>query len=321
MDLGIRGRVALVGASGRGLGLATAQRLAAEGCNVAICDLDPDVLGEATETVKAAGEGIEVRAYQVDLTDADSIANLVASVRKDLGPIGILMNNSGGPPPGGFDAATDEKWYRAYDLTFMSAVRLIRAVLPDMKEQRWGRIINFTSRAIKEPIPNLMLSNAVRLAVAGMAKTLASEVAEFGITVNNLGPGPTTTDRSLELARAGAEKKGIERRGGAQAEGQEHPDRPPRHPGRAGRGRDLPGLRAGRLHHGCVVGGGRRSGEGAVTDPHGRRAWATGGVPSRALGERAEEDRLRTTVGVSPAREGTPPVLAPVHHLSHPAHR
>lgn len=209
MDLGIRGRVALVGASGRGLGLATALRLAAEGCRVAICDLDSNVLDEAAEKVKAAGEGIEVRAYQIDLTDPKAIERVVASVREDLGPIGILINNSGGPPPGGFDAATDEKWYRAYDLTFMSAVRMTRAVLPDMKEQGWGRIINFTSRAIREPIPNLMLSNAVRLAVAGMAKTLASEVAEFGITVNNLGPGPTTTDRSIQLARAGAEKKGI----------------------------------------------------------------------------------------------------------------
>ncbi len=209
MDLGIKGRVALVGASGRGLGLATAQRLAGEGCNIAICDLDPGVLDAAVETVKAAGDGIDVRAYQVDLTDPDSIERLISSVREDLGPIDILITNSGGPPPGGFDTATDEKWYRAYDLTFMSSVRLIRAVLPDMKERRWGRIINFASRALKEPIPNLMLSNAVRLAVAGMAKTLAAEVAEFGITVNNLGPGPTTTDRSVELARAGADKKGI----------------------------------------------------------------------------------------------------------------
>ncbi len=209
MDLGIRGRVALVGASGRGLGLATAQRLAGEGCKVAVCDLDPSALEGAADAVRASGDDVEVRAYQVDLTDPASIEALVAGVRRDLGPIGILVTNSGGPPPGGFDAATDEKWYRAYDLTFMSSVRLIRAVLPDMKEQRWGRIINFASRALREPIPNLMLSNAVRLAVAGMAKTLAAEVAGFGITVNNLGPGPTTTDRSVQLAEARAQKKGI----------------------------------------------------------------------------------------------------------------
>lgn len=210
MDLGIRGRVALVGASGRGLGLATAQRLAMEGCDVAICDIDPDVLEEAVASVQKAGnDDIRVRAYQIDLTDADSIQGLVASVESDFGTISILITNSGGPPPGGFDAATDEKWYRAYDLTFLSAVRLIRAVLPGMKEQGWGRIINFTSRALKEPIPNLMISNAVRLAVGGMAKTLASEVAAYGITVNNLCPGPTTTDRAVQLAEARAEKKGI----------------------------------------------------------------------------------------------------------------
>ncbi len=209
MDLGIRGRVALVGASGRGLGLATAQRLAMEGCDVAICDIDQDVLDEAAESVREAGNDVRVRAYQVDLTDADSIEELVASVEQDLGTISILVTNSGGPPPGGFDAASDEKWYFAYDLTFLSAVRLIRAVLPGMKEQGWGRIINFTSRALKEPIPNLMISNAVRLAVGGMAKTLAGEVAEYGITVNNLCPGPTTTDRAVQLAEARAEKKGI----------------------------------------------------------------------------------------------------------------
>lgn len=209
MDLGIRGRVALVGASGRGLGRTTATRLAAEGCDVAICDIDADVLDEATAQVAAAGDDVRVRAYQADLTDAEAVGELVASVRSDLGPVGILVTNSGGPPPGGFDDATDERWYRAFDLTFMSAVRLIRAVLPDMKEQRWGRIINFTSRALKEPIPNLIISNAVRLAVAGMAKTLAGEVAGLGITVNNLCPGPTTTDRAVQLAEARAGKKGI----------------------------------------------------------------------------------------------------------------
>lgn len=209
MDLGIRGRVALVGASGRGLGLATAQRLAMEGCDVAICDIDPDVLDDAAESVRGAGADVRVRAYQVDLTDADSIEGLVTSVERDLGTISILVTNSGGPPPGGFDAASDEKWYFAYDLTFLSAVRLTRAVLPGMKEQGWGRIINFTSRALKEPIPNLMISNAVRLAVGGMGKTLAGEVAEYGITVNNLCPGPTTTDRAVQLAEARAEKKGV----------------------------------------------------------------------------------------------------------------
>jgi 3-oxoacyl-[acyl-carrier protein] reductase len=134
---------------------------------------------------------------------------MVASVTADIGPVDILVTNSGGPPPGTFDAATDEKWIRAYDLTFLSAARLIRLVLPGMKERKWGRIINLTSRTLREPIANLMISNAVRLAVAGMAKTLAAEVAAEGVTVNNVGPGPTSTDRAIQLATARAEKKGV----------------------------------------------------------------------------------------------------------------
>lgn len=208
MDLGIDQRVALVAASGRGLGLATAVRLAMEGARVAICDKDAEVLGAARAAVLEAGRS-EVFAYPVDLTVAEEIEQLVGQVRGDLGPVSILVTNSGGPPPGTFDEASDEKWEFAYRLTFLSAVRLIRAVLPDMKEQRWGRIINFTSRALKEPIPGLMISNAVRLAVAGMAKTLAGEVAQFGITVNNIGPGPTSTERALQLAASRAEAKGI----------------------------------------------------------------------------------------------------------------
>lgn len=209
MDLGIGGRVALVGASAHGLGLATAHRLAMEGAHVAICDKDEAGLEPARNHVQGANPGGKVRAYKVDLTQAQDIDALVLRVRQDLGPVQILVTNSGGPPPGTFDAADDEKWEFAYRLTFLSAVRMIRAVLPDMKAQRWGRIINFTSRALKEPIPNLIISNAVRLAVGGMAKTLAGEVAQYGITVNNVLPGPTTTDRALELAAARGKKKGI----------------------------------------------------------------------------------------------------------------
>jgi len=210
MDLQINGRVALVAASGHGLGLATAQRLAMEGCHVAICDKDESSLAEARDRAQSAGgPDTQVLAYPVDLTAADSIEQLVAAVNRDLGTVSILVTNSGGPPPGPFDAADDEKWLFAYHLTFLSAVRLIRAVLPGMKDQSWGRIINFTSRSLKEPISNLIISNAVRLAVGGMAKTLASEVAPYGITVNNVCPGPTTTDRAIELAGARAAKKGI----------------------------------------------------------------------------------------------------------------
>lgn len=209
MDLGIRGKVALVGAAAGGLGLATAESLAMEGCAVAICDVDSEVHHGPLAKVVAAGSGIRVAAFTVDLTDAAAIDKLVADVKSQLGPVDILVTNSGGPPPGTFDSASDDLWLQTFQLTFLSAVRMIRQVLPDMKDAGWGRIVNFTSRALKEPIPNLMLSNAVRLAVAGMAKTLAAEVAIHGITVNNIGPGPTMTDRAVQLAAARAEKKGI----------------------------------------------------------------------------------------------------------------
>ena len=208
MDLGISGKVALVGASAHGLGLATAERFAIEGCRVAICDLDAEALEPARVRVEAAG-AVKVGAWQTDLTSADAISTLVANVEHELGGVDILVTNAGGPPPGLFEDASDDKWSAAYELTFLSAVRLIRGVLPGMKERKWGRIINFTSRTLREPIPNLMVSNAVRLAVAGMAKTLASEVASLGITVNNLGPGPTSTDRAIQLATARAERNGV----------------------------------------------------------------------------------------------------------------
>jgi 3-oxoacyl-[acyl-carrier protein] reductase len=208
MDLGIAGKLALVGASAGGLGLATAKRLAMEGCHVAICDKDAYRLDQALEGVQAAGPGCKAKAYPVDLTQAASIQTLVDRVHADLGPIGILVTNSGGPPPGSFAQATDERWQLGYELTFLSAVRLIRLVLPGMKAAGWGRIINFASRALREPIDNLIISNGMRLAVAGMAKTLAAETAGLGITVNNIGPGPTLTDRAVALAAARAGKKG-----------------------------------------------------------------------------------------------------------------
>jgi 3-oxoacyl-[acyl-carrier protein] reductase len=209
MDLGIAGKVALVGASGQGLGLATAEQFAKEGCLVALCDLDEQSLKAARERIQSTVPNAQIGAWRVDLTDSHDIATLIANVEEELGEIDILVTNSGGPPPGQFEDATDERWIAGYELTFLSAVRLIRGVLPGMKERGWGRIVNFNSRTLREPIANLMVSNAVRLAVAGMAKTLAAEVASYGITVNNLGPGPTSTDRAIELAAARATRKEI----------------------------------------------------------------------------------------------------------------
>ncbi len=208
MDLGIGGKTALVGASANGLGRATAEKLAQEGCHVALCDFDEAALAETKAEISATSNG-DVEGWPVDFKRAESIDRLLTDVLAWKGRVDILVTNSGGPPPGPFDQATDEMWRGAFDLTFMSSVRLIRGVLPGMKENRWGRVINFTSRTLREPIDNLIISNAMRLAVAGMAKTLAVEVAEFGITVNNLGPGPTATARAIELANARASKAGI----------------------------------------------------------------------------------------------------------------
>jgi 3-oxoacyl-[acyl-carrier protein] reductase len=209
MDLRITGKCALIGASGQGLGLACAQRLANEGCHVAMCDFKEAALNRGFESVVSANPNAVVKKYLADLTQGEQITLMVNAVASEIGPVDILVTNSGGPPPGTFDSATDEKWCHAYELTFLSATRLIRLVLPGMKERKWGRIINLTSRTLREPIANLMISNAVRLAVAGMAKTLAGEVAGEGVTVNNVGPGPTSTDRAIELATARAKKKGI----------------------------------------------------------------------------------------------------------------
>jgi len=209
VDLKVAGKCALIGASGQGLGLACAQRLAMEGCNVAMCDFNEEVLNRGFETVVSANPDVVVKKYVTDLSRGEQISAMVEELTSEIGPVDILVTNSGGPPPGTFDSATDEKWYHAYDLTFLSATRLIRLVLPGMKERKWGRIINLTSRTLREPIPNLIISNAVRLAVAGMAKTLAGEVAGDGVTVNNVGPGPTRTDRTIQIALANAERQGI----------------------------------------------------------------------------------------------------------------
>ena len=208
MDLGIEGKVALVGASSAGLGLAVAQRLAREGCRVAICGRDDTRLARALEQIGEVAPGAEARAFRVDLTDAQQIEALVAAVNAALGPVEILTNNAGGPPPGGFADTSDEKWELGFRLTFLSTVRLTRLVLPDMRQAQWGRIVNVMSRALREPIGNLMISNAMRLAVGGMAKTLAAEVAADGITVNNVGPGTIPTARVHETAAARAAQKG-----------------------------------------------------------------------------------------------------------------
>lgn len=206
MDLGLKGRVALVAAGSKGLGRAIAMELAAEGARVAICARGKDALDATVAEITAAG-GHAV-GFVADVARAEDVAQLVASTQAALGPIDILVTNSGGPRSGTFDVLSPDDWDQATRVLLTSAVGLTRAVMPDMKARRWGRILNITSIAAKQPVDGLMLSNSLRAAVTAFARTLANEVAPHGITVNNLLPGYTRTDRVVDLAAQMAESSG-----------------------------------------------------------------------------------------------------------------
>ncbi len=207
MDLGLRDKVALVAASSRGLGYAIAHELAAEGTSIVICARDEGRLREASRGI-ASVTGARVVPVTADVSKPGDVARLADAALGALGRVDILVTNSGGPPPGTFDSTPPEAWKAAVDVLLTSAIELTRALLPGMKARRFGRILNVTSITVKQPIDNLILSNALRAAVTGMARTLANEVASFGITVNNLLPGYTRTERLTELATATASRTG-----------------------------------------------------------------------------------------------------------------
>lgn len=205
MELGLEGRTALVAAASRGLGKATALVLSREDARVAIAARGKKQLRRAAQEIEGA-TGHSVLPVQCDVTVPKDLERLVDKVHERYGAIEILVTNAGGPRPGGFDDVSDDDWHDAAELNLVSAIRLIRLVLDDMRQRQWGRIINITSISVKQPLPNLILSNAVRAAVVGMAKTLADEVASQGITINNVCPGYMLTDRVRELAKAEAHK-------------------------------------------------------------------------------------------------------------------
>ncbi len=207
MDLGLKGRVAFVAAASRGLGRAIAEALAAEGARVAVCARGAGITAVAAEIGRT--HGVETFGVVADVSVPADVERAVRAVVAHFGRIDILVTNAGGPPPGPFESHTAEAWRRAVELNLDSVVNLTRAALPGMKERRWGRILNVTSIAVKQPVDGLILSNSVRAAVTGFARSLANEVAPFGITVNNLLPGYTRTERLEQLASANAEAKGI----------------------------------------------------------------------------------------------------------------
>lgn len=207
MDLGIRGKVALVAASSKGLGRAVAEELAAEGVNLVLCARGEEALGQTAQSIRQAS-GVDVVHVAADVSQQAGLERVVGAALERFGRVDILVNNSGGPPSGQFDTYTPEMWESATRLLLFSVVGLTRAVLPGMKERRWGRILNVTSIAVKQPVEGLMLSNSLRAAVTGFARSLANEVAPFNVTVNNLMPGYTRTDRMEQLARAAGERSG-----------------------------------------------------------------------------------------------------------------
>lgn len=206
MDLGMKGKVALVGGSSRGLGRAVAQELAAEGCAVVVCGRHAETVELAREEI-ADSTGADVLGLEVDLSTEEDVAQLVRTATDRFGRIDILVTNTGGPPAGPFESHSAEAWRAAVAQNLESVLNLCRAVLPDMKARQWGRIINITSIAVKQPVDGLILSNSVRAAVTGFARTLANEVAPHGVTVNNVMPGYTRTERLVHLAEHNAAQR------------------------------------------------------------------------------------------------------------------
>ena len=211
MDLGLNDKVAIVSASSKGLGKATAKVLSMEGAHVVILSRNEENLKKAKEELEKTAKG-RILPVVADVTKSGDIEKVVKTTVEEFGTVHILVNNAGGPPAGYFEDFNDDDWYASVDLLLMSSIRFIRLVLPYMKKQKWGRIINITSVSVKQPIDNLILSNSIRLAIVGMAKTLSKQLAKYNITINNVAPGYILTDRvrSLLETRAKSENKSYE---------------------------------------------------------------------------------------------------------------
>lgn len=217
MDLGMKGRTALVTAASRGFGRATAEVLAAEGAQVAMCARGAEALEEAALAVRHAGEDVHggaggrVLARAVDVTDDAAMAGFMAEIADRFGPVELLVVNAGGPPAGNFGDLDPAAWEAAYRLTVESAVNLCRLALPSMTERGFGRIVAITSVSVRQPVENLLLSSVLRPAVQALVKTLADETAARGVTVNAVAPGFHTTSAVDRLIAAKMEQAGCTR--------------------------------------------------------------------------------------------------------------
>jgi 3-oxoacyl-[acyl-carrier protein] reductase len=205
MDLGLAGRVAVVGASSRGLGKASALALAREGARVTICARIAADLAAASADIQGQTGG-EVLTVRADLTTAAGVESVVAATVERFGGVDILVNNSGGPALGRFADLTDDDWRQGFEVVTLNFVRFIRAVVPYMREKRWGRVIGIQSSSVKQPVENIDLSNGIRPGIAGLAKAIMPDLARDGITINLVLPGMFLTSRlSPDLGRGDAE--------------------------------------------------------------------------------------------------------------------
>lgn len=201
MDLGLKNRVALVAASSLGIGRAAAEAFASEGCKLAMCARTQDVLDSAAASIREQ-YNVDVLAKAFDVADPKAVKAFVDDVVAKFGSVDICVTNAGGPPAKGFLATTVDEWQSAVNLNLLSAVYFAQAAIPHMQRRKWGRIITITSITTKQPVAELVLSNAVRAGVMGLVRSLANEFGKDGILVNNVGPGFTATDRLKQLANS-----------------------------------------------------------------------------------------------------------------------
>jgi 3-oxoacyl-[acyl-carrier protein] reductase len=210
MNLGVRGRVAIVCGASAGLGRAAAAALAREGASLVICSRDRKRIAAAAAAMRrTAAKGAEVVSMVADMSSAADIDRLVRATLKRFGRIDILVSNAGGPPVAAFPDLSDEAWEQGARLTLMSTVRCIRAVLPHMKRQGWGRVVTITSIAARQPINDLVISSTLRPGLLGLTKVLGNQYAADGICINAVAPGFILTDRQREIGDARARAKGI----------------------------------------------------------------------------------------------------------------
>ncbi len=208
MNLGLQGKVAFVAGASMGLGKAAARELAREGAHVAICARSAEALGAAAQEI-AAETGSEVLPVVADVTVEAEVQAAIAQVVERFGALHVLVANAGGAPGGRFDDVSNAMWEQAFQLNFLSTATLIRAALPHLRAAGWGRIITITSISVKQPLDDLLLSNTVRPGIVGLVRSLATQLAPHGITVNNVAPGYTLTERVHHIFEGRAERENI----------------------------------------------------------------------------------------------------------------